>query len=166
MAKAKSHTPANLHSVTPQLVLDNAARTIDWYKKAFGAEEVSRFEGPDGKIMHAELKIGNSHFMVNDVMGEAKGPRTYGGSPASFWIYVPDADAAFNKALAAGAKQIQGPMGAMQDQFWGDRCGTLSDPEGYMWTIATHKEDFTPQELKQRGDEFMKKMMAQQPAHH
>ena len=163
MAKAKSPVPEGFHTVTPQLTLDNAAKSIDWYKKAFGAEEVSRFAGPDGKIMHAELKIGNSRFMVNDVMMGGKGPKAYGGSPASFWIYVPDSDTVFNKAVAAGGKVMEGPMGALQDQFWGDRCGTLSDPDGYKWTIATRKEDLTPEEMKRRGDEFMKNMAQQQP---
>ena len=165
MAKAKSPVPAGLHSVTPQLTLDNAAKSIEWYKKALGAEEISRFAGPDGKIMHAELKIGNSHFMANDVMMGGKGPKAYGGSPASFWIYVPDADALYKQAIAAGAKQAEGPMAGMQDQFWGDRCGMLTDPEGYRWTIATRKEDLTPEEMKKRGDEFMKTFAQQQPAH-
>jgi PhnB protein len=164
--KAKSPVPAGYHTVTPQLTLDNAVKSIDWYKKALGAQEVSRFAGPDGKIMHAEIKIGDSHFMVNDVMMGGKSPKAYGGSPASFWIYVPDADKVFNGALAAGAKQLEGPMGAMQDQFWGDRCGTLTDPEGYRWTIATRKEDLTPEEMNRRGEEFMKTFAQQrQPAH-
>ena len=164
MAKAKSPIPTGFHSVTPQLTLDNAAKTIEWYKKALGAEETSRAVGPDGKIMHADLKIGDSHFMVNDPMGGSKGPKAFGGSPASFWVYVADADALFNRAIAAGAKPGGGPMGAMQDQFWGDRTGTLVDPEGYHWTIATHKEDLTPEEMKQRQDAWMKQF-AQQPTH-
>lgn len=164
MAKAKSPIPQGFHAVTPQLTLDNAAQTIEWYKKALGAEEASRAVGPDGKIMHADLKIGDSHIMVNDAMGGSKSPRTCGGSPASFWIYVADADALFNRAIAAGAKPGGGPMGAMQDQFWGDRTGTLVDPEGYQWTIATHKEDLTPEEMKQRQDGWMKQF-AQQTTH-
>ena len=112
MAKAKSPIPEGLHSVTPQLALDNAAKAIDWYKKAFGAKEISRFAGPDGKIMHAEVQIGDSHLMMNDVMMGGKGPKAYGGAPASFWIYVPDVDAVYNQAIAAGAKPIEGPMGA------------------------------------------------------
>jgi uncharacterized glyoxalase superfamily protein PhnB len=150
--------------VTPQLTLDNAAKTIDWYKKAFGAQEVSRAVGPDGKILHAQVRIGDSPFMVNDVMMGAKGPKSLGGSPASFWIYVEDCDALFNRAVAAGAQPASGPMGRMQDQFWGDRCGALTDPEGYTWTIATRKEDLTPQELQQRQDEWMKSFAAQ-PTH-
>ena len=162
MAKAKSAVPAGLHTVTPQLTLDNAAQTIEWYKKALGAEEVSRATGPDGKILHAEIRVGDSIIMLNDVMGpNGKGPRTYGGSPASLWVYVPDSDAVFNRAVAAGARVLDGAMGKMADQFWGDRAGTLKDPEGYMWTIATRKEDLTPQEMKQRQDEWMKQFSPQ-----
>jgi len=161
MAKAKSPIPDGFHTVTPQLILDNAAQGIDWYKKALGAEEVTRATGPDGKILHADLKIGNSHIMVNDAMGGAKGPNAFGGSPMSLWVYVENCDALFNRAVAAGAKVQDGPMGKMADQFWGDRCGTLTDPQGYRWTIATHKEDLTPQEMKQRQDEWMKQMAPQ-----
>ena len=93
-----------------------------------------------------------------------KGPKALGGSPASLWIYVEDADALFNRALAAGASVIPGPMGQMGDQFWGDRCGTLTDPHGYSWTIATHKEDLTPEEMKQRQDDWMKHFTPE-PAH-
>ena len=165
MAKAKSAVPEGLHTVTPQLTLDNAAQTIEWYKKALGAEEISRATGPDGKIMHADLRIGNSHIMVNDVMGEgSKGPKAMGGSPASLWVYVEDCDALFKRAVTAGARVVPGAMGALQDQFWGDRSGTVIDPEGYKWTIATHKEDLTPQEMKQRQDAWMKQF-AHQPTH-
>ena len=161
MAKAKSAVPEGFHTVTPQLTLDNAAQAIDWYKKALGAEEVSRATGPDGKIMHADLRIGNSHIMLNDAMMGGKGPKALGGSPASLWIYVDDCDALFKRAVAAGAQTGGGPMGTVQDQFWGDRCGTLTDPHGYSWTIATHKEDLTPQEIQQRQAEFMKQFAAQ-----
>jgi PhnB protein len=163
MAKAKNAVPAGHYTVTPQLTLDNAAQAIDWYKKALGAEEVSRAVGPDGKIMHAEIRIGNSLIMLNDPMGGSKGPKAFGGSPASLWLYVEDCDALYNRAVAAGA-QTFGPMGQMADQFWGDRCGTVADPHGYSWTIATHKEDLTRQELEQRQAEWMKKF-AQQPTH-
>ena len=161
MAKAKSPIPEGFHTVTPQLILDNAAQAIDWYKKALGAEEVSRATGPDGKILHADLKIGNSHIMMNDAMGGAKGPKAFGGSPMSLWVYVENADALFNRAVGAGAQVEPGPMGQISDQFWGDRCGTVNDPHGYRWTIATRKEDLTPQEMKQRQDEWMKKMAPQ-----
>jgi PhnB protein len=160
MAKAKSPIPDGYHTVTPQLALDHAAQTIDWYKKALGAEELNRAVGPDGKVMHAEVKVGNSRVMVNDVM-DGKGPKQYGGSPASLWIYVDNCDALFNRAVAAGAKVAPGPMGAMADQFWGDRCGTFTDPEGYRWTIATHKEDLTPEEMRDRQAAWMKQFSPQ-----
>jgi PhnB protein len=163
MAKARHSVPEGFHTVTPQLVLDNAAQAIEWYKKALGAQEVSRALGPDGKIMHADLKIGNSHIMMNDAMMGSKGPQAMGGSPISLWVYVDDVDALFNRAVAAGARP-HGPMGQVADQFWGDRTGTLIDPAGYQWTIATHKEDLTPEEMRQRQDAFMKNF-AQQPAH-
>jgi PhnB protein len=156
MAKAKSAIPQGLHSVTPHLILDDAARTLDWYKRAFGAEETGRSVGPDGKIMHAELKIGNSVLYANDAMGGGKGAKALGGSPIGLWIYTEDADALYNRAVSAGAQVAPGPMGQLQDQFWGDRCGTVIDPEGYNWTIATRKEDFTREELDQRAQEFFK----------
>jgi uncharacterized glyoxalase superfamily protein PhnB len=154
MAKAKSFVPEGFHTLTPQLVLDDAAQTIDWYTKALGAQEVSRSVGPDGKIMHAELKIGDSRFMVNDAMMGTRGPKALGGSPASLWLYVQDSDALFNKAVAAGAK-VQMPLA---DQFWGDRGGAVADPAGYTWWIATRKEDLTPDEIKQRAEAFFKQM--------
>ena len=164
MAKAQSAVPEGFHTVTPQLTLDNAAQAIDWYKKGLGAEEVGRAVGPDGKIMHAELRIGNSRIMVNDAMMGSKGPKAVGGSPMSLWIYVEDADSLFNRAVTAGGQVSDGPMGKVSDQFWGDRCGQFTDPAGYRWTIATRKEDLTPEEMKQRQDEFMK-TFAQQSAH-
>lgn len=156
MAKAKNAVPEGFHSVTPQLTLDNAAQAIDWYKKALGAEEMGRATGPDGKIMHAELRIGNSRIMLNDAMMGGKGPRAIGGSPASLWVYVDDCDTLFNRAVTAGAVVASGPMGRPADQFWGDRCGTFTDPEGYRWTIATRKEDLSREEMDQRQAEFMK----------
>ncbi len=156
MAKATNAIPEGHHTITPQLTLDNASQAIDWYKKALGAEEVARAVGPDGKIMHAEIRIGDSLIMLNDAMGGGKSPQSFGGSPASLWLYVPDCDALFNRAVKAGAQVRPGPMGQLADQFWGDRSGTFTDPEGYQWTIATHKEDLTPDEVKRRMDEFMK----------
>jgi PhnB protein len=167
MAKAKKAVPEGHHTVTPQLTLDNAAQAIDWYKKALGAEEVARAVGPDGKIMHAEIRIGDSLIMLNDAMGGGKGPRAIGGSPASLFVYVEDCDALFNRAVAGGAQVLPGPMGPMADQFWGDRAGTFTDPHGYQWTIATHKEDLAPQEINQRMEKFMKSSAAApQPTHH
>lgn len=159
MAKAATPIPDGFHTITPQLTLDDAAQTIDWYKRALGAQEISRSLGPDGKIMHAELTIGNSRFMVNDVMPGSRGPRAIGGSPASLWLYVDDADSAFERAVSAGA-QVQVPIG---DQFWGDRGGALADPAGYTWWISTRKEDLSQEEIAKRADAFFKEM-AGQPA--
>jgi PhnB protein len=159
-AQAKKAIPDGYHTVTVQLTLDNAARAIDWYKKALGAEEVARAVGPDGKIMHAELRIGDSRIMMNDAILGGKGPKANGGSPAALWIYLGDCDALFNRAIGAGA-QVKMPMA---DQFWGDRCGTFTDPHGYSWTIATRKEDLTHEEMLQRQEVFMKQF-ARPPAH-
>ena len=159
MAKAAKGVPEGHQTITPALVLDNAAQTIEWYKRAFGAEEVSRSVGPDGKIMHADIKIGSSRFMVNDPVMGTKGPKEIGGSPASLWIYVDDSDALFNRAVGAGGK-VQQPL---ENQFWGDRAGAVSDPSGYTWWIASRKEDLSHEEVKQRAEEFFKQMS--QPSH-
>lgn len=153
MAKAASFRPKGFHTVTPHLMCDNAAAAIDWYKKALGAEEVGRNLGPDGKIMHAELRFGDSPIYLNDVM-HGKGPKELGGSPAAFWLYVENSDALFTRAVDAGAK-VQMPL---EDQFWGDRGGAVLDPAGYTWWIATRKEDLTKPELEQRAQEFFSKM--------
>ena len=112
MAKAKNAVPEGHHTVTPQLTLENAAQTLAWYAKALGAQEVSRAIGPDGKIMHAEIRVGDSPIMVNDAMMGSKAPKGLGGSPASLWVYVEDCDALFNRAKAAGAKVADGRDGA------------------------------------------------------
>jgi PhnB protein len=161
MAKAKHAVPEGHHTVTPMLTLEHAAQAIDWYKKALGAEEMARSVGPDGKILHAQMRIGNSLLMMHDAMMGAKGPQGLGGSPMSLWIYVEDCDALFNRAVAAGGQVPPGPMGAMADQFWGDRCGTFKDPEGYAWTIATHKEDLSREEMAQRQKEWMEQFAQQ-----
>jgi PhnB protein len=160
MTRAKKAVPDGYHTITPQLTLDDASRAIEWYKKALGAEELSRAVGPDGRIMHAELRIGDSRFMVNDPVMDGKGPKAIGGSPASLWVYVEDSDALFIRVVNAGA-QIKMPLA---DQFWGDRCGTVVDPAGYSWTIATHKEDLTREEMEKRQTEFFTQF-AQQHAH-
>jgi PhnB protein len=161
MAKAQSPVPEGYHTVTPQLIFDNAAQAIDWYKKALGAEEKSRAVAPDGKMMHAELQIGDSRMMLNDAIGGGKSAKVLGGSPMSLWVYVPDCDTVFNRAVAAGAHVAPGPMGQLADQFWGDRSGTLTDPFGYQWTIATHKEDVPRDEMDRRAQEFFKKFAQQ-----
>jgi PhnB protein len=161
--KAKSPIPDGYHTLTPHLIFDNASGAIDFYKKAFGMEEKSRAIGPDGKVMHAELQTGNSRFMLNDAMGGAKSAKALGGSPVHLWLYVDDCDALFKRATGAGAQVASGPMGQLQDQFWGDRSGTVIDPFGYQWTIATRKEDLTREEMDRRAQEFFKN--AQQPTH-
>ena len=157
MAKAKKAIPEGYHTLTPILTLDDSKKAIDWYKKAFGMEEIARSLGPDGAVMHAELRIGDSRLMVHDAMMGGKGPSAFGGSPANLWIYVDNADALFERAVGAGGKVTM----PIEDQFWGDRCGTVADPFGYSWSIATRKEDLTPQEMEQRQKEFFKKMAQQ-----
>jgi PhnB protein len=161
MAPAKSPIPEGFHTITPHLIFDDAAKAIDWYKNALGAKEISRSLAPDGKIMHAELQIGNSRFMLNDAMGGGKSAAASGGTPVGFWIYGPDCDALFNRAVTAGATVAPGPMGLMMDQFWGDRCGMLTDPFGYRWSIATRKEDLTQEEMNRRAEAFFKQMASQ-----
>jgi len=112
--------------------------------------------------MHAEIRVGNSVIYLNDAMGGAKSAKAFGGSPISLWVYTEDADAMFKRALSAGATVAPGPMGQMQDQFWGDRSGTLIDPAGYHWSIATRKEDLTQQEMQKRQDEFFKQFAGAQ----
>jgi PhnB protein len=149
MAKAKSAVPAGQHTVTPMLVLDDCAAAIDFYKQALGAKELNRSVGPDGKIMHAAIQIGDSQIMMHDAMMGATGPKALGGSPASLWIYVEDCDTLFNRGVSAGG-QVKMPMA---DQFWGDRCGTFTDPHGFSWTIATRVEDLTREEMDQRAEQ-------------
>src|SRR5262245_22333144 len=161
MAIAKRPVPEGFSTVTPQLTLDNAAQAIDWYKKGLGAQELSRSTGPDGKIMHAEIQIGNSRLMLNDAVMGGKGPKAIGGSPASLWIYVDDCDALFNKAVSAGAKATM----PVDNQFWGGWMGVLVDPEVDQWRMAAHKEDLTKQELDQRAAEFYKKMSPKAATH-
>lgn len=150
---AVSPIPSGYHSVTPYLIVNDAARAIGFYQRAFGATELFRLDSPDGKIGHAEIKIGNSPIMLADEMpdGGYRGPQSIGGTPVSLMIYVEDVDRMFAQAIAAGAKE-QRPV---QDQFYGDRCGTLIDPFGHVWTIATHIEDVSPEQI----DERFKKMM-------
>lgn len=148
MAKA---VPEGMHTVTPQLSVDGAAQAIDFYKKAFGAEEVSRAPDPSGKkIWHAQLRIGNSHIFVNDTFPEM------GSTPSqsSLWLYLDNVDAAFKRAVDAGAT-VRMPVA---DMFWGDRMGAISDRWGIQWTLATHMKDLTPQEMKRAEEEFIKNM--------
>jgi PhnB protein len=140
--------PEGYHSVTPYLIIKGATGAIDYYKKVFGASEIMRFPTPDGQIGHAELKIGDSVIMLADEQ-PARGyrsPKALGGSPTSIMLYVNDVDSVFKKAVDAGAN-VQQPV---KDQFYGDRSGTITDPFGHVWTIGTHKEDVTPEEMKRR----------------
>jgi PhnB protein len=140
--------PEGYHTVTPYLIVKGAARAIDYYRKAFGAEEVMRMSYPDGRVGHAELKIGDSHVMLADEHPEMgfRGPQTLGGSPTGLLVYVEDVDRAFDRAITAGAT-VRRPV---EDQFYGDRTGTLTDPFGHVWTLATHKEDVPQKELERR----------------
>jgi PhnB protein len=147
--------PDGYHSVTPYLIIKGAAKAIEFYKKAFGAAELFRMADPSGKVGHAEIKIGDSPIMLADEFPEmgARSPETYGGSPVSICLYVQDVDALASQAIAAGAKVVR----PVQDQFYGDRSGTFTDPFGHTWTIATHKEDLSMEEIQKRAQAHMKK---------
>ena len=140
--------PEGYHSVTPYLVLDDATRAIEFYKKAFGAVELLRMPAPGGKIGHAEIRIGDSHIMLADEFPERGilGPKTRGGPTSSLMIYLEDVDAAFARAIETGATEDR----PIADQFYGDRSGMLSDPYGHSWTLATHVEDVSPEEMERR----------------
>jgi PhnB protein len=139
--------PDGYHSVTPYLIIKGASRAIDFYKTAFGAQEIMRFPGPNGTIGHAELRIGDSVIMLADEQqAHFRSPESYGGSPVSLMIYVPDVDKTFKQAVDNGAKEIR----AVQDQFYGDRSGNLVDPFGHAWTVATHVEDVSEAEMTRR----------------
>lgn len=152
MATKAQAIPKGYHSVTPSLVVAEAAKAIDFYVKAFGAEEISRFVGPDGMIMHATVKIGDSIIMLGDEMQGpgGKSPRTLGGTPASFFIYQDNVDAAWKRAVNAGAKVTM----PLADQFWGDRGGCVEDPSGHQWWLAQHVKDLTEAELREAADAF------------
>jgi PhnB protein len=156
MAKSTRAIPEGHHSVTPSIMVAGAAKAIDFYKKALGAEELSRFPGPDGSIMHAEIRIGDSPIMLGDEMPEqgAKGPNAYGGTPVSFFIYQDNVDAAWKRAIDAGGKQIM----PLADQFWGDRAGCFEDPFGHKWWLAQRIQELSPEELKQAADQFFSQM--------
>jgi PhnB protein len=157
--------PHGMHTVTPNLVIRDCAKAMEFYKRALGAEEVSRFPAPDGKsIWHAELRIGDSIVFMNDEMpGMGRlAPTPESPVPVTMWLYVPDCDAAFRRATQAGAKETMKPA----DMFWGDRCAGVADPYGYLWSFATHQKDLTDEEMRRAGEEFARSMQrrAQQPA--
>jgi PhnB protein len=145
---ATNHIPEGYHSITPYLHITGAARAIEFYKEVFGATEIMRMDAPDGKIGHAEIKIGDSHVMLADECDEAdaRSPQTIGGSAVGLMLYVEDVDAVIGEAVAAGAKLIE----PLEDKFYGDRMGKLVDPFGHIWAIATHKEDVSPEEMEKR----------------
>ena len=156
MANQAQAIPKGLHTVTPSLVVAGAAKAIDFYKKALGAEELMRFPGPDGKIMHAEIRVGDSVIMLGDEMPDqgAKGPKAYGGTSVSFFVYGENVDAAWKRAVDAGAK----PVMPLADQFWGDRTGCLEDPFGHHWWLAQHIQDLTPEEIQKGSEAFASQM--------
>jgi PhnB protein len=153
MSSSVRPIPEGYHSITPYLIVSDATGAIAFYKQAFGAAEVMRMPAPDGKIGHAELRIGDSKIMLADEFPDmgARGPKAFGGSPVSLHLYVEDVDATAKRALAAGAKEVR----PIKDQFYGDRLGTVEDPFGHHWHISTHKEDLSPDELKRRAAQAM-----------
>lgn len=157
MSKPGKPIPDGYHTVNPYLTVKNAGEAIDFYKRAFGAEEVVRMTGPDGKsIMHAEIKIGNSMLMLAEEwpQGDCKSPQSLGGTSVNLFLYVQDVDSVFQKAVSAGAKSSMPPT----DMFWGDRYGKLTDPYGHSWGVATHKLDMTPDEIAKGQKEFFANM--------
>jgi PhnB protein len=148
--------PAGYHALTPYLSVRGAAQAIEFYKKAFGAAEVMRMPGPDGKLGHAEIRIGDSRVMLSDEYSEMQflGPATRGGTTVHMHLYVRNVDAITQKAVAAGAKLIR----PVEDKFYGDRSGSVEDPFGHVWHIATHKEDLSKAEMRKRAEKAMKEM--------
>lgn len=156
--------PQGFHSVTPYLTVTDASRALEFYKRAFGAQETMRMAGPDGKVGHAEIKIGDSMIMIADEMPGMgnKSPQTLNGTSAGVFLYVENADKMFNQAVGAGA-QVEAPLA---DMYWGDRYGRLKDPFGHSWSVATHKEDVAPAELSKRMQEEMAKRSQQAKTAH
>jgi PhnB protein len=149
--------PDGYRTVTPYITVKGAAQAIEFYKRAFGAQEHERMTGPDGKtVMHGEIKIGDSIVMLADEMPQmgCRSPQTLGGCTGYIFLYVPDVDAAFKRAVEAGAKATMPPA----DMFWGDRFGTVEDPFGHQWGLGTHKEDLSPEEVRKRGAAAMANM--------
>jgi len=141
--------PKGYHSVTPYLIVNHAAEALEFYQRAFGATERMRMPGPDHKIMHAEIQIGDSRIMLADESPDMKcrSPKALGGTTSSLMVYVEDVGALFKSAVKAGATAVR----PVQDMFYGDRAGTVSDPFGHVWDLATHKEDLTPEEIQHRS---------------
>ncbi len=152
--------PQGMHTLTPNLVVRDCAGAIEFYKRALGAQEISRMPAPDGKkIWHAELRIGDSVVFMNDEMPGMGRPAPAASEPVpvTMWLYVPDTDAAYRRAIDAGAKSMAEPA----DMFWGDRCAGVADPYGYLWSFATHQKDMTVEEMRRAGEEFARSMPKQ-----
>ncbi len=149
MAGKVKPIPEGYHTATPHLMINGAVRAIEFYKNVFGAKEMFRMMQPDGRLGHAELRIGDSVIMLADEFPElgARSPQHYGGTPVSILLYFDDVDAVFQRAVAAGSKVVK----PLQDQFYGDRTGTLTDPFGHQWTVARHIEDVSPEEMEKRA---------------
>jgi uncharacterized glyoxalase superfamily protein PhnB len=148
MARPNAVPPGH-HTAAPYLVVEDAAKAIDFYSKAFSAAELFRMPGPDGRIMHAEILIGDSPIMLCDESPEqgSRAPKAFGGSPVSVFLYLADVDTVFNQAVSSGARAIMPPT----DMFWGDRFAQVVDPFGHTWQIATHVEDVSPEEMDRRA---------------
>jgi PhnB protein len=148
--------PEGYHTITPYLAVEDASTAIDFYKKAFGAKERVQMAGPGGSVMHAELEVGDSLIMLSDPFPQAstKPPKELGGTSVSIFAYVEDIDSVYKQAIDAGATSLMEP----DDMFWGDRFGSVQDPFGHSWTIATHVEDVSPEEMEARSKEFMASM--------
>jgi len=160
MKPSTQPVPPGFHTITPSLTVRNGAQAIEFYKKALGAEERMRMAGLDGKISHAELKIGDSIIFLTDenpAMG-CKSPQTLGGTSSGFYLYVEDVDTAFQRAVGAGGK-VKMPV---TDMFWGDRLGSFDDPYGHTWTLSTHTQDMTEQELEEGAKAFYAQMAEMQ----
>lgn len=156
---ATKHIPDGYRTATPYLIMSDAARAIEFYKRAFGATELHRYDAPGGKIGHAEIKLGDSIIMLADEHPEMgyRSPRALGGTPVSLMLYIEDVDVQFKRAVDAGAKALR----PVADQFYGDRSGTLEDPFGHVWTLSTHTEDLSEEEMMKRA-----KAASQQASQH
>lgn len=152
--------PEGFHTATPTLVVKNAAQAIDYYKKVFGAEELMRMPSPDGKISHAEIKIGDSKIFLSDEFPQhgGKSPQTLGGFTGGIYLYVPEVDKVFDRAIAAGGKSAM----PVTDMFWGDRHGNFIDPFGHSWGVSTHTEDLSEEEMEKRAQGFYAEMEQKQ----
>ena len=162
MPNAVRPIPEGYHTITPGLTCRNASNAIEFYKKVFGAKELMRMPGPNGRVMHAELQIGDSRFMVNDEFpGMAEGPNPSVIPSSSLFVYTENVDAMYKRAVDAGARADM----PVENMFWGDRYGKFTDPAGHQWGVATHVEDVTPDEMQRRSEEMTRKMAAKAASH-